>query len=172
MQTPARRSDVPDDEPSRIHDACWRYAGECSLLLAELPRRRDDQRPRCCRRIFRCSSGGLGRRKRCTTPQSGSPAYVYRNDFETPEGVGHMRSLHTIEIPFVFDNIAIAGPLISKMTEAHALAARTSAAWTAFARTGNPNIGTLPQWPAYTAERRDTMLFNTACRVESDPARL
>ena len=45
-----------------------------------------------------------------------------------------MRSLHTIEIPFVFDNIAIAGPLISRMPEAHALAARTSAAWTAFAR--------------------------------------
>ena len=33
-----------------------------------------------------------------------------------------MRSPHTIEIPFVFNNIKIAGPLISKMPEAYALA--------------------------------------------------
>ena len=33
-----------------------------------------------------------------------------------------MRSPHTIEIQFVFNNIKIAGPLISKMPEAYALA--------------------------------------------------
>jgi len=103
--------------------------------------------------------------------QRGAPVFVYRYDWETPEGGGHMRSPHTIEIQFVFNNIPIAGPLISKMPEAEALAARTSAAWAAFARTGNPNTPRLPRWPAYSAERRDTMLFNNECRVESDPAR-
>lgn len=103
--------------------------------------------------------------------QGAGPVFLYRYDFETPEGGGHMRSPHTIEIPFVFDNISIAGPLISKMPSAHALAARTSAAWAAFARTGDPNTPTLPQWPAYSVSRRDTMLFNTECRVEPDPAR-
>ena len=49
-----------------------------------------------------------------------------------------MRSPHTIEIPFVFNNIEIAGPLISKMPEAYALAEKVSASWAAFARTGNP----------------------------------
>ena len=38
--------------------------------------------------------------------------------------------------------------------EAAALAARMSAAWIAFARTGNPNTDALPLWPAYTLERR------------------
>jgi hypothetical protein len=64
--------------------------------------------------------------------QRAAPAFMYRYDWETPEGGGHMRSPHTIEIPFVFKNIEIAGPLISKMPEAHALADRTSAAWAAF----------------------------------------
>ncbi len=103
--------------------------------------------------------------------QHAAPVFAYRYDWETPEGGGHMRSPHTIEIPFVFDNIALAGPLISKMPEAYALAEKTSAAWVAFARTGSPNTPKLPAWPAYTAAARQTMLFNNDCRVESDPDR-
>jgi para-nitrobenzyl esterase len=101
--------------------------------------------------------------------QRGAPAFAYRYDWETPEGGGHMRSPHTIEIQFVFNNIKIAGPLISKMTEAYALADKTSSAWVAFARTGNPNTPKLPRWPAYSASSRDTMLFNNECRVVKDP---
>jgi para-nitrobenzyl esterase len=101
--------------------------------------------------------------------QARAPAFFYRFDWETPEGGGHMRSPHTIEIPFVFNNIRIAGPLISKMAQAHALAEKVSAAWVAFARTGNPNIPKLPKWPAYSAASRDTMLFNNESRVEQDP---
>ena len=82
-----------------------------------------------------------------------------------------MRSPHTIEIPFVFHNIAIAGPLISKMPEAYALAETVSAAWVAFARTGDPNTRGVPRWPAYSAGSRDTMLFNNTLRVEQDPDR-
>ena len=82
-----------------------------------------------------------------------------------------MRSPHTVEIPFVFSNIAIAGPLISKMSDAYALAEKVSASWVAFARTGDPNVPSLPRWPAYSAARRDTMLFNNASRVEKDPDR-
>jgi len=101
-----------------------------------------------------------------------APAFLYRFDWETPEGGGHMRSPHTIEIPFVFNNIKIAGPLISKMPEAYALAEKVSAAWVAFARTGSPNTpgaASLPKWPAYSAMSRDTMLFNNESRVEQDP---
>lgn len=101
--------------------------------------------------------------------QRAASVFMYRYDWETPEGGGHMRSPHTIEIQFVFNNIKIAGPLISKMPEAYALAERTSAAWAAFARTGDPNTPKLPKWPAYSAATRDTMLFNNECRVESDP---
>ena len=101
--------------------------------------------------------------------QGRAPAYLYRFDWETPEGGGHMRSPHTVEIPFVFSNIAIAGPLISKMPEAYDLAKTVSASWVAFARTGNPNVPGLPTWPAYDTETRGTMLFNNASRVVQDP---
>jgi para-nitrobenzyl esterase len=103
--------------------------------------------------------------------QRGAPVFAYRYDWETPEGGGHMRSPHTIEIQFVFNNIKIAGPLISNMPEAYALAEKTSSAWAAFARTGDPNTPRLPAWPAYSAASRDTMLFNNECRVVRDPDR-
>jgi len=101
--------------------------------------------------------------------QAGAPVFLYRFDWETPEGGGHMRSPHTIEIQFVFNNIKIAGPLISKMPEAYALADKVSAAWVAFARTGNPNTAKLPKWPGYSVKSRYTMLFNNDSRVEQDP---
>jgi len=102
--------------------------------------------------------------------QAGAPAYLYRFDWETPEGGGHMRSPHTVEIPFVFDNIKIAGQSISKMDEAYTLAEKVSSSWGAFARAGDPNTPMLPKWPAYSVARRDTMLFNNECNVEQDPA--
>src|SRR5262245_49454637 len=46
--------------------------------------------------------------------QRGALAYFYRFDWETPEGGGHMRSPHGVEVQFVFNNIAFGGPLISK----------------------------------------------------------
>ena len=55
--------------------------------------------------------------------------------------------------------------------EAFALAEKMSGAWMAFARTGDPNTAGLPQWPAYSAESRPTMLLNNESRVVSDPER-
>jgi para-nitrobenzyl esterase len=107
----------------------------------------------------------LARRK---AEQRAALVYVYRFDWETPEG-GGMRSPHAVEIPFVFRNIAIAGKLISQRPDAYALADTISASWAAFARNGTPQVPQLPFWPAYSAARRDTLLFNSDSRVVQDP---
>jgi hypothetical protein len=36
-------------------------------------------------------------------------------------------------------------------------------------RTGSPNAKSLPDWPAYTSEKRATMLFDVNSRVVEDP---
>lgn len=75
--------------------------------------------------------------------QGGAPAYLYRFDWETPAGGGHMRSPHTVEIAFVFNNIAVpfvisnvalGGGMVAERRDAHVLAQQVSAAWVAFAR--------------------------------------
>jgi para-nitrobenzyl esterase len=44
-----------------------------------------------------------------------------------------------------------------------------SDAWLAFARSGSRNTKSLPDWPAYTSEKRATMLFDVASRVVEHP---
>jgi para-nitrobenzyl esterase len=51
------------------------------------------------------------------------------------------------------------------------LAARISATWIAFARNGSPDNPVIPSWPAYTAAKRGTMVFDTECCITHDPNR-
>jgi para-nitrobenzyl esterase len=103
-----------------------------------------------------------------------APTYRYRLDWETPALGGRLKSPHTLEMPFVFDNVQVAPGLTGGASpEAVALAARVSEAWIAFATRGDPNSkkSVLPPWPAYDSERRATMLFNNESKVVNDPAR-
>jgi para-nitrobenzyl esterase len=102
----------------------------------------------------------------------GAPAYLYRFDWETPIAGGRLKSPHALEIPFVFDNVALAPRLAPpERADVHALARAMSERWIAFARTGEPNADATPRWPAYDASERATMIFNSECRVEKDPNR-
>ncbi len=85
-----------------------------------------------------------------------APVFVYRfacSDGADP-GAGH-----GLELPFVFDNVDRA------RVDSARLAARMSEAWLAFARTGDPNIADLPQWPPYRPEAPAVLQFDTTCRV-------
>jgi para-nitrobenzyl esterase len=94
--------------------------------------------------------------------------YLYVFAWETP--VMGLRSPHTIEIPFVFNHIDISQSMVGSVTSAmHQLEEAAAGAWAALARSGNPNHKQLPLWPAYTADQRATMIFDTPCHVENDP---
>ncbi|HTR35859.1 MAG TPA: carboxylesterase family protein [Bryobacteraceae bacterium] len=101
-----------------------------------------------------------------------APTYRYRFDWETPALGGRLKSPHTVELPFVFDNVQVAPGLTGGASpEAVALAARVSEAWISFAASGDPNTkkSGLPEWPPYDATRRATMLFNNVSKVVDDP---
>jgi len=102
--------------------------------------------------------------------QHAAPAYMYLFAWETPVLGGKLKSPHALEIPFVFDTVA-SSPLAGDGPERFALAEKMSRAWIAFARTGNPNHGSLPNWPAYAIDGRATMIFDNECRVANDPQR-
>ncbi|RPH62545.1 MAG: carboxylesterase/lipase family protein, partial [Acidobacteria bacterium] len=88
------------------------------------------------------------------------PVYLYYFRWETPVEGGRLKSPHTIEIPFAFDNVKVAQRLTGGGPEAMALADRVSDAWIAFARTGNPNTPKLPRWTPFNATDRPTMIFD------------
>ena len=101
----------------------------------------------------------------------GGPVYLYYFRWETPVDGGRLKSPHTIEIPFAFDNIKAATRLTGGGAEAMALADKVSDTWIAFARSGVPNTPKLPRWTPYNATDRPTMVFNNESRVENDPIR-
>jgi para-nitrobenzyl esterase len=112
---------------------------------------------------------------------SGAPVFMYEFDWRTP-CFGGMWALHGIEIPFVFGNLdyGIAWDGHDTIAQRAAadphgirfrLADQTLGAWAAFARTGNPSHPGLPDWRAYTLDRRETMALGAQCKLSSDPRR-
>jgi para-nitrobenzyl esterase len=107
--------------------------------------------------------------RRAVDPVSQPRTWVYQMNFT---GVGG-RAMHTIDIPFMFDNIAMAGGQIGNAPEqvaaANAVAAVMSGMLIAYGRTGNPNHEGLPNWPAYDLKNRSTMIWERSPHVENDP---
>jgi len=100
-----------------------------------------------------------------------SPVYLYYWRWETPVDGGRLKSPHTIEIPFAFDNVQAAKRLTGGGPEAMALADKVSDAWIAFARTGSPDTPKLPAWTRYNSAERPTMVFDSESKVIRDPIR-
>lgn len=101
--------------------------------------------------------------------QGAAPAYVYYFTWRSPVRDGKLRSFHTLEIPFVFDNVDLATGMTGSGQERYALEDKISGAWVAFARTGNPNHNGLPNWPTFNTTQRATMILDNECKVVNDP---
>ncbi len=115
--------------------------------------------------------------RRAANPVSQARTWVYQMNFKGAAG----RAMHTIDIPFMFDNVALAAGQIGTAPEqvaaANELAAVMSQMLITYGRTGNPNgdskgptqDGKLPYWPAYDLKNRSTMMWEKTPRLENDP---
>jgi para-nitrobenzyl esterase len=99
--------------------------------------------------------------------QAGAPVFVYVLGWEVN---AELRSPHGTDVPLVFETID-SSPAIATAAGAQAVSDQMSAAWAAFARTGNPNVSKIPHWPAYSLHTRPNLLFDVKSRVEQDYGR-
>lgn len=103
--------------------------------------------------------------------------FMYRFDWHAPHVAeapkANLGATHIAEVPFVFGSLDTRWiPHADLATDVEldarrALSDRMIAAWAAFARTGIPRAADVPDWPAYTATDRQTMLWST---TEPGPA--
>ncbi|HVB34357.1 MAG TPA: carboxylesterase family protein [Patescibacteria group bacterium] len=101
--------------------------------------------------------------------QGTAAVYMYYFTWRTPVRDGLLRTPHMTELPFVFDNVDLATATIGAHQDRYPLEDKISGAWTAFARTGNPNHPGLPHWPPFNTKQRATMILNDVCKVVDDP---
>lgn len=102
--------------------------------------------------------------------QGGAPVYSYRLMWRTPVEDGRRITPHSLDLPFMFDNVSKVPDMVGPETEeTAAMAHMMSETWLAFARTGNPNNDAIPAWTPYDLERRSVMLFDTQPDALPDP---
>ncbi|WP_126171974.1 carboxylesterase/lipase family protein [Altericroceibacterium xinjiangense] len=104
--------------------------------------------------------------------QSGQPAWHYRAGYVPQVMRKEWPGLpHATEIPFFFKTIDARYPG-QTTPEDHAMAALMSAYFVNFAKQGNPNGPSLPNWPKYDDQTRPVMLFGmTEAEGGADPWR-
>jgi para-nitrobenzyl esterase len=104
---------------------------------------------------------------------SGPGGWLYRFDMPVQRGFGKdMGATHAAEIAFTFNTFASDAPDSAFFYDRSDPAVRQLALnWSntilQFAKTGDPNGAGLPSWPRYTAESRQTLILDSAPRVEA-----
>jgi para-nitrobenzyl esterase len=117
-------------------------------------------------RIFR-----VGSIRAAEAQAAHAPTYMYLFTWESPAMRGALGACHALEIPFVFNTLGVTtmSRFAGSGPAADALSDQMSDAWVAFARTGNPNHGGIPDWPTYDSTRRATMDFGPDTRIVDAP---
>jgi para-nitrobenzyl esterase len=100
--------------------------------------------------------------------------WQYLFTWKSPAFGGVLGSCHALEIPFVFGVLDNPGASIflggDATDELRQLSGVMQDAWLAFARTGDPNVGELPEWPEADGAEWPVMVFNTERALVDDPA--
>ena len=93
--------------------------------------------------------------------ESATYSYLFAFDFPIDEGAGPW---HCSEIPFVFHNTELV-PVCNKPGVSDELEHQMFSAWVNFAKYGDPNDPSLPQWPACKPGDEACMIFDEQCEV-------
>ena len=100
--------------------------------------------------------------------QGGARVWAYELVWTTPVDGGKWGSPHSLDLAMIFDNVALSASMVGTGPEPQKIADQMSAAWLAFARTGDPNNAATVPWPAYDLADRSTMTFDVESKVVKD----
>jgi para-nitrobenzyl esterase len=114
-------------------------------------------------RIFHYPAWRLAELQRRITPHVHAYLFAW--------GPPLLGAAHGMEIPFVFGTLRnpVLRPVFGLAPSAHRLSRAMQQVWTAMARSGSPEVESLPTWPGYDPARRPTMMLERRCAVEEAP---
>jgi para-nitrobenzyl esterase len=175
---PVRGTLTWDDAPAALKNAVAIYLGPYSAeevvakYRAIYPEKSPIEIVIAAATAFRAWPGQvMEAERRASNAKSQPRTWVYQMNWhrDTPGA----RAVHTIDIPFMFDNLDAApgqtGTTPEERAAAQPLADAMSAMLIHYAATGNPNHPGLPDWPAYDLNQRNTMIWDNSPHIEKDP---
>ncbi|MFC7265107.1 carboxylesterase/lipase family protein [Streptomyces lutosisoli] len=113
-------------------------------------------------RMFRAPTARLLEAHAARTSQ----VWTYLFSWRSSARGGQLGACHSLDLPFVFDNLHAGGA--DRFTGKDApqrLADALSSAWASFAHHGHPGV----PWPAFDTAHRATMVFDVTSRMVRDP---
>ena len=102
-------------------------------------------------------------------PDQVGSTYMYRFDWES--SIPGYRSLHTLDVPFVFgvnDTEYAKGALVGQEGSPSNLSTAMTDAWTSFARDGVPASTQFTDWPAYDSSNKQTLVFDETINLQQN----
>lgn len=117
-------------------------------------------------RTFRPSAFAMAERK---AAQGAAPVWSYLWTWPSPAMGGIFGAVHGIDVGPALHSLR--SGLNGSGPDARKMSARAASIWSTFAATGNPNNELLPEWPAYTQDRRSTLIMDSDMKVLDDPRR-
>ena len=101
--------------------------------------------------------------------QDKAPVFLYSFTWRSPVRDGRLRSMHGMELPFVFDHPDAISFMTGTGADRYALSSAMSEAWISFARTGNPSHPGIATWTPFNSSAWPTMVFGSGVALVDDP---
>ena len=95
--------------------------------------------------------------------QNAAKAYFYEFTWKPENNV--LGASHGMELPFMFNNVAVQREMTGSSESAYRLQEIISNYWLAFIKTGDPNVKGQPVWEAFNVENGPCMMLDNVCEI-------